>query len=65
MILERLTRDDVRAIKVGQTGTFTLPNAKAVESARVQVSQLKRFDGMEFERLKSADPLTLVIKRLK
>lgn len=65
MNLKRLTRDDVRNIKVGQTGVFTLPTAKAVESARVQVSQLKRFEGLEFERLFTDDPLTLVLKRLK
>lgn len=65
MNLERLTREQVRAIKVGQTGVFTLPTLKAVESARVQVSQLKRFEGLEFERLFTDDPLTLIIKRVK
>lgn len=65
MILQRVTRDDIRAIKIGQTGVFTLPDAWAVESARVQFSTLKRLEGMEFERVDTGEPLTIAYKRLK
>ena len=34
MVTDKVTRDDIRAIKIGQTGIFTLPNAKAVEWSR-------------------------------
>ena len=40
MVTDKVTRDDIRAIKIGQTGIFTLPNAKAVESGRVQFSTM-------------------------
>lgn len=65
MVTEKVTRDDIRAIKVGQTGVFTLPNAKAVEVARVQFSTLKRLEGMDFERVDTGEPLTVAYKRTK
>ena len=60
-----VSRNDIRAIQVGQVGVFTLPNPKAVESARVQFAQLKRLEGMDFERLETAEPLTIAYRRLK
>lgn len=65
MVTEKVTRDDIRAIKVGQTGVFTLPNAKAVEVARVQFSTLKRLEDMDFERVDTGEPLTVAYKRVK
>lgn len=65
MVTEKVTRDDIRAIKVGQTGVFTLPNAKAVEVARVQFSTLKRLEDMDFERVDTGEPLTVAYKRVR
>lgn len=65
MVTERVTRDDIRALKIGQTGVFTLPNAKAVESARVQFATMKRLEDMDFERVETGEPLTIAYKRLK
>jgi hypothetical protein len=65
MVTDRVTRDDIRAIKIGQTGIFTLPNAKAVESGRVQFSTMKRLEDMDFERVETGEPLTIAYKRLK
>jgi hypothetical protein len=65
MICEKVSRDDIRAIKVGEMGIFVLPNAKAVESARVQFSTMKRLEEMDFERLETGEPLTIAYKRLK
>lgn len=65
MIAEKVSRDDIRALKIGQTGVFTLPNAKAVESGRVQFATLKRLEGMEFERVETGERLTIAYKRLK
>lgn len=65
MVTEKVTRDDIRALKIGQTGVFVLPNEKAVESARVQFATLKRLEGMEFERVETGERLTIAYKRLK
>jgi hypothetical protein len=65
MICEKVSRDDIRAIKIGQTGIFTLPNAKAVESGRVQFATMKRLEDMDFERVDTGEPLTIAYKRLK
>ncbi|MEE1215774.1 MAG: hypothetical protein U0L04_12435 [Bacteroidaceae bacterium] len=65
MICDKVTRNDIRAIKVGEMGVFVLPNAKAVESARVQFSTMKRLEDMDFERVKTGEALTIAYKRLK
>ena len=65
MITDRVSRDDIRAIKVGEMGVFVLPNAKAVESARVQFSTMKRLEDMDFERVETGEALTIAYKRLK
>lgn len=65
MICEKVSRDDIRALKIGQTGVFTLPTAKAVESGRVQFATMKRLEDMDFERVDTGEPLTIAYKRLK
>jgi hypothetical protein len=65
MICEKVSRDDIRATKIGQTGIFTLPNAKAVESGMVQFATMKRLEDMDFERVDTGEPLTIAYKRLK
>lgn len=65
MVTDRVTRDDIRALKIGQTGVFTLPNAKAVESGRVQFATMKRLEGMDFKREETGERLTIAYKRLK
>ena len=65
MICEKVSRDDIRNIEIGKMGVFVLPNAKAVETARVQFSTMKRLEGMDFERIETGDPLTIAYKRLK
>lgn len=65
MVTEKVTRDDIRSLKIGQTGVFTLPNPKAVESARVQFSTMKRLEGMVFERVDTGEPLTVAYKRVR
>lgn len=65
MEAKSIGRDDLRALKVGEWGVWTLPDAKAVESARVTVSTMKRLEGMEFERIPVKDPLVLAYKRTK
>ena len=65
MVVEKVGRSEWKSLKVGEIGIFTLPNAKAVEVARVSVSDVKRLDGMDFERVKTNEPLTLAYRRTK
>ena len=65
MICDKVTRDDIRSIEVGKMGVFVLPTPKAVESARVQFSTMKRLEGMDFERIETGEALTIAYKRLK
>lgn len=65
MICEKVTRDDIRSIEVGKIGIFALPNAKAVESARVQFATMKRLEDMDFERIETGERLTVAYRRTR
>lgn len=65
MIVKKVTRQNIRAIGVGEIGIFCLPTAKAVESARVQFSMMKKLEDMDFERVSTNEELTIAYKRLK
>ena len=65
MVAEKVGRNEWKSLKVGEIGIFTLPNAKAVEVARVSVSDVKRLEGMDFERVDTNEPLTLAYRRVK
>ena len=65
MVVEKVGRTEWKSLKVGEIGIFTLPNAKAVEVGRVAVSQLKRLEDMDFERVDTNEPLTLAYRRIK
>ena len=43
MIKEKVGRNDWKSLKVGETGVFTLPDERAVESARVAAQDVKKF----------------------
>ena len=64
MICEKVGRNEWKALKVGETGIFTLPSEKAVESARIAAQDVKRLEHYEFERIKTNDSLTIAFKRL-
>lgn len=65
MICEKVGRKEWEDLKVGETGVFTLPDERAVESARVAAQDVKKYKHYELERLKVSDPLTIAFKRLK
>lgn len=65
MIVEKVSRDDIRNIAIGKIGVFVLPNAKAVESARVQFSMMKRLENMDFERVETNEPYTIAYRRVR
>lgn len=46
---ERVSRQELRDMRVGQTRIFTLANKKKIQSARVQAQQLKNEEEMNFE----------------
>ena len=45
---DRVSRKDLRELRVGQTRIFTLADKKKLTSARVQASQLKNEEDLEF-----------------
>lgn len=46
---ERVSREDLRNLRVGQTRIFTLADKKKITSARVQANQLKLEEDLEFD----------------
>lgn len=65
MIKGKVGRNDWKQLKIGETGVYTLPDERAVESARVAAQDVKKYDHYEFERIKVAEPLTIAFKRIK
>lgn len=46
---ERVSRQELRKMRVGQTRIFTLTDKKKIMSARVQAQQLKNEENLDFE----------------
>lgn len=46
---EKVTRNDLRQMRIGQTIIFSLSDAKKVTSARVTANQLKNEEDLLFE----------------
>ena len=65
MVKEKVGRSDWKQLKVGDTGVYTLPDERAMESARVAAQDVKKYEHYEFERIKVAEPLTIAYKRIK
>ena len=55
MICSNVSRKEIRSLMVGQTGIYTLPDYKAIESARVQFATMKKLESMDFERIDIKD----------
>ena len=45
---ERLTRDDLRNMKMGESKTLHLPNALAIDSAAVTAAHMGKLDGCKY-----------------
>lgn len=65
MTRERVTRDDLRNMRVGQTQIFVLPDAKLCESARVQASWLSAYEGLGFSCKIDVQNKTIAVTRNK
>lgn len=48
MTQERVTRQELREMHIGQTRIITFDDAKKVSSARVTCTQMKNEEGLEF-----------------
>ena len=62
---ERVTRQDLRNMRVGQTRIFTLADKKKITSARVQANQLKLEEDLEFDVKPDFDASSVSITRIK
>lgn len=62
---ERVTRQEMRDMRVGQTRIFTLADKKKIISARVQANMLKNEEGLEFEVNADYTSASVSITRVK
>ena len=65
MAQEKVTRQELRDLHVGQTRIFTLTDAKKIESARQSTIALKREEGLEFLVKRDFDAVAISITRIK
>ena len=63
MIQKRVTREDIRAIRSGETRFYTLPTVAALQSAASTAYQMQREIGCTFETKRDFDSLTIMITR--
>jgi len=63
MKTDKVTREDLRAIHIGETRSFTLPTFAACLSARAQAATLKPLDGLRFGTAIDQDTNTIHITR--
>jgi hypothetical protein len=62
---ERVSRQELRDMRVGQTRIFTLADKKKITSARVQANQLKQEEGLEFDVKPDYTSASVSITRVK
>ena len=62
---ERVSRRELRDMRVGQTRIFTLADKKKIQSARVQAQQLKNEEEMDFEVKADYTSSSVSITRMK
>ena len=65
MVQEKVTRQELREMHIGQTRIFTLADRKKIASARVTARQLKNEEGLEFEVRQDWESSSVCIKRIK
>ena len=65
MLVEKVGRREWKGLKINEIGMFTLPTETAAEVGRVALSQVKKLYGMDFERIPTKEPRTLVYRRIK
>jgi len=65
MVQEKVTRQELREMHIGQTRIFTLADPKKVSAARVTCTQLKQEEKLEFLVKQDFNANAVSITRLK
>ena len=65
MAQEKVTRQELRDLHIGQTRIFMLTDAKKVASARVTCVQMKNEEGLEFQVKPDYEAKAVSITRIK
>ena len=65
MAQEKVTRQELRELHIGQTRIFTLTDPKKVSAARVTCTQLKQEEKLEFLVKQDFDAVAVSITRIK
>lgn len=63
MAQDKVTRQELRDMRIGQTRIFTLNDAKKVTSASVTCAQMKNEEGLEFTVKKDYETKSISITR--
>lgn len=61
----KVTREELRNMKVGQTRIILLEDAKKLASARITINQLKNEEGLEFEYNQDWQTVAMRVTRKK
>ena len=65
MVQEKVTRQELRDMRVGQTRIITLSDPKKIPSARITCLQMKQEEGLEFAFKSDFETRAVSITRLK
>lgn len=65
MAQEKVTRQELREMHIGQTRIFTLNDRKKIASARVTATHLKHEEGLEFMVKPDWESSAVSITRIK
>lgn len=65
MAQEKVTREELRAMRIGQTRIFILMDKKKVTSAKVTTQQLNKEESIEFMAKPDYEACSISITRLK
>lgn len=64
-IVETVSRDELRAFEMLESKEFRLPSENAIETLLTVKSQMKRREGREFKMVRTGEPLTVRLTRIK
>ena len=65
MIQKKVTRQELRDMRIGQTRIITLADPKKIPSARITCLQMKQEEGLEFMFRPDYEAVAVSITRLK
>ena len=65
MVQEKVTRQELRDMHIGQTRIINLINGKKVSSARITCIQMKQEEGLEFDFKPDYESKAVSITRIK